>query len=138
MAQRNDKPDARIVLFDGVCNLCHRSVRFIIKRDTEDRFRFASIQSEVGERLLSVDGLDGDLSTFYVIEPGGEVLTKSDAWLSIITALRAPWPVLGVLRLVPRALRDVMYDFIGRHRYEWFGRKDSCPLPDPALAHRFL
>jgi len=128
----------RIILFDGVCNLCNGVVRFIIDHDPAGCFRFASIQSETGRTLMASRGLTpGDLSTFVLLD-GSETLVRSDAALRIAGRLSRPWPVLAVLRIVPRPLRDWMYGLIGRNRYRLFGRSDQCRVPTPAEVARFL
>lgn len=130
-----------LVLFDGVCNLCHASVRFIIARDPRDRFRFGALQGDAARGELARRDMTTDttteMTTFYVVQ-GEQVLEKSDAWLAVVKQLQNPWPILAVCRVIPRGIRDRIYDFIGANRYRWFGRKDSCPLPDPDLAHKFL
>lgn len=126
-----------IVLFDGVCNLCGASVRFIIARDRHDRFRFAALQSATGRSIAAEFGISGDLSTFFLIE-GGRAYERSDAWLRILRNLGGPWSALNVFIIVPRPIRDWFYDFVGRNRYRWFGKTDYCPTPDPGLQHKFL
>ena len=124
----------RIVLFDGVCNLCNGAVRFILARDPEARFRFASLQSDVARRLLN--GAP-PAETMVLIE-AGKVHTKSDAALRIARQLHAPWPLLYGFVAIPRSLRDAVYDWVARHRYAWFGKRDVCMLPTPQMRGRFL
>lgn len=127
-----------IVLFDGVCNLCEGVVRFAIRRDREGVFHFAPLQSEAGERLLEEHGLETlELSTFVVIEADRHWL-RSDAALELVRRLPAPWRWLAWLSLLPRALRDPVYEFVARNRYRWFGRKDACMVPSAEVAKRFL
>jgi predicted DCC family thiol-disulfide oxidoreductase YuxK len=123
-----------VVLFDGVCNLCTASVQFVIARDSRKRFRFASLQSPAAERLL---GRREDLESMVLME-GGRTYRKSGAALRIARRLDGLWPLLSIFLLVPRPLRDAIYDWIGRRRYRMFGRRDSCWLPGPDLAARFL
>ena len=123
-----------VVLFDGVCNLCTASVQFVIARDSRKRFRFASLQSPAAERLL---GRREDLESMVLME-GGRTYRKSGAALRIARRLDGLWPLLSVFLLVPRPLRDAIYDWIGRRRYRMFGRRDSCWVPGPDLAARFL
>ena len=127
-----------LLLFDGVCNLCHGAVRFIIARDPKKLFRFASLQSDYGRELVRKHGLPEDVRTMILVDPDGRVSTRSTAALRVATKLGALWPLMGALLVVPRFLRDPVYEFIARNRYSWFGKKDSCPLPDPSLADRFL
>ena len=127
-----------LLLFDGVCNLCHWGVRFIIKRDTRARFRFASLQSDFGLEIIRREGLPEDVMTMVLVEPGGRVSSRSTGAIRVAMWLGGLWPLLGALLVVPRFLRDPLYELIARNRYRWFGQKDACPLPDPALADRFL
>jgi predicted DCC family thiol-disulfide oxidoreductase YuxK len=124
----------KVVLFDGVCNLCNGAVRFIIARDPAACFRFASLQSGVGRRLLKDDGPP---ETIVLLEEG-KMYSKSTAALRIARGLRLPWPLLYAFIVVPRPLRDFVYDWVARHRYRWFGKLDTCLLPTPALRNRFL
>ena len=127
-----------VLLFDGVCNLCHGAVRFVLDHDREARFRFAPLQSEVGRALLARFELDpAALDTIVLIDEAGAHL-RSDAALRIARRLGAPWSWLGPLAAIPRPLRDAVYDFIARRRYRWFGRKDVCPIPRPEWRERFL
>jgi len=131
-------PDQAIVLFDGVCNLCRGSVRFVLSRDPRRRFRFASLQSASARALLARHGLSPDALSSIVLLEGGRAYTRSAALLRIVRRLRPPWPLLYVAVLVPRPLRDALYDFVAGRRLRWFGRRDACSLPDPAARERFL
>ncbi|MCC6808738.1 MAG: thiol-disulfide oxidoreductase DCC family protein [Deltaproteobacteria bacterium] len=124
-----------IVLFDGVCNLCNASVNFIIDRDRDGYFRFAALQSETAKALGET--FSGDPESVVLIE-GGKRYAHSTAALRIARKLRGAWPLFYAFIVVPRPLRDVVYRFIARHRYRWFGRKDACRLPSPELKARFL
>ncbi|MCI0573316.1 MAG: thiol-disulfide oxidoreductase DCC family protein [Myxococcaceae bacterium] len=134
-----EEPAGRVVLFDGVCNLCNGAVNFIIDRDPEARFRFASLQSPVGATLLERHGLkvQAEPESMVLLE-GGHLYVRSTAALRIARHLRGAWRLLYVLLLVPRPLRDAAYRFIARHRYRWFGRTEACRVPTPALRARFL
>ena len=123
-----------VVLFDGVCNLCNASVRFILARDPGGRFRFASLQSQAARRLLG-DRFTGES---IVLLEAGKIYTKSRAALRIARGLRFPWPMLYAFAAVPRPVRDAIYEWVARHRYAWFGKRDSCMLPTPGLRGRFL
>lgn len=131
------EPGRALILFDGVCNMCNASVRFVVARDSDDRFRFAPLQSDVGKEVMEAYGLRDDLSTFFLID-AGRVFEKSDAWMRIIRMLGWPWRILSWLAVIPRPVRDAVYDFIGRRRYEWFGKRDQCPAPDPRWRGKFL
>jgi predicted DCC family thiol-disulfide oxidoreductase YuxK len=127
-----------VLLFDGVCNLCHGVVRFILDHDRDARFRFAPLQSEVGRALLTRFALDPDALDAVVLIDEAGAHVRSDAALRVARALGPPWNCLGPLAVIPRALRDAVYDFIARRRYRWFGKKDACPLPRPEWRERFL
>ena len=135
-----DAPAGPVVLFDGVCNLCSAWVRFVVDRDPAGRFRFASLQSPLGRRLLGVHGLavpEGDPSSIVLLE-GGRVYQQSSAVLRVWAQLASPLRWLSVLRLVPRPLRDLVYRFVARNRYRWFGKAEACLVPTPELRARFL
>ena len=124
------------MLFDGVCNLCNASINFVIDRDAEAVFRFAPLQSDVGRALVSGCEVKGEDS--IVLVEDGRCYVRSDAALRIARRLDGAWRLLGVLRVVPRPLRDAAYRIIARNRYRWFGRQESCRLPTPDLRARFL
>jgi predicted DCC family thiol-disulfide oxidoreductase YuxK len=126
--------DQSIVLFDGVCNLCNGLVQFILPRDPAGRFRFASLQSDAARRLLKGDA---PVETIVLIEEG-KTYVKSAAALRIARRLRFPWPLLYALTVVPRGLRDIVYDWVARHRYVWFGKRDVCMVPSPQWRGRFM
>lgn len=132
------EPGGAVVLFDGVCNLCNASVQFILRRDPEGRFRFASLQSEAGRELMRARGMDPDLLSSVVLVEGGRAFTRSDAALRIARGLGGGWPLLGALRVVPRPVRDRVYEWVAANRYRWFGKRDSCMLPAPEHRGRFL
>ncbi len=129
-----------IVLFDGVCNLCSGTVRFIAPRDRDAYFRFASIQSEAGAELMREHGLkvpEGDPTSIVVIDDAGPH-QRSDAALRIVKHLKMPWKLLYAAVVVPRFVRDAVYDLVARNRYRVFGKKDVCMVPTPELRARFL
>ena len=127
-----------IVLFDGVCNLCNGSVQFLLRRDRRRRFRFAALQSAAGRALLERHGLPTETLETIVVLEGGRARVRSDAALHLARRLPWPWPVLAAFWILPRPLRDALYGFVARHRYRWFGRTESCMLPTPDVADRFL
>ncbi len=127
-----------LVLFDGVCNLCNRSVQFIIERDPDARFRFASLQSPLGEKLRAKLGIDPQAVDSVILVEGDRWSKESDAALRIARELRGAWKALALLRVIPRPLRDAGYRLIARNRYRWFGRQETCWLPTPELRERFL
>lgn len=135
---RRSLPERRVVLFDGLCNFCAGSVRFIIRRDPNKRFAFAALQSATGRKFLESCGLPLDsLSTFVLIE-GGRTYTRSDAAVRIARHLGGLWTILSLLRFIPRPLRNGVYDWIAHRRYRWFGRRDACLVPTPEEKERFL
>jgi len=127
-----------LVLYDGQCGLCNHSVQLIIRHDRRGRFRFAALQSDAGQALLARHGLAADVIDTVVLVDGGRAFTRSRAALRIAGGMDAPWPLLRAFAIVPRPLADVVYDFVARNRYRWFGRSDACMLPPPEVRARFL
>jgi predicted DCC family thiol-disulfide oxidoreductase YuxK len=140
MPALNDVTDSRpIILFDGVCNLCQRSVQFVIRNDSGGIFRFASLQSEAA--MLVLEGLEysGDRLDSVLLIVDGCLYTKSRAALQIAKRLDGLWPTFFYLFFwVPALLADWVYTFIGNRRYRWFGRKEECWIPDRDLSDRFI
>jgi predicted DCC family thiol-disulfide oxidoreductase YuxK len=129
---------APVMLFDGVCNLCSGWVRFAIDRDPEARLRFAAVQSPLGQAFLARHGLPLDVyDSFYFVEDG-VAYEKSAAWFRMVRHLRWPWPWFRADAIVPRGLRDVVYDLVARNRYRWFGRQEVCMVPTPDIGARFI
>ncbi|WP_395090970.1 thiol-disulfide oxidoreductase DCC family protein [Armatimonas sp.] len=127
-----------IVLFDGVCNLCDKSVRFIFCHDPSGYFKFAPLQSQTAQKLLADAGASApDLNSILLIEDG-KVYSHSTAALRIARRLKAPFPLLWAGMILPRPLRDIVYKVIAKNRYKWFGQKESCELPPKDLRERFL
>lgn len=127
-----------IILFDGVCNLCNNSVQFILKRDKKRKFKFGSLQGEAGQALLKKFNLpQEDFHTFVLIE-GDRVYTRSTAALRIARHLQRGWNLLYGLIVVPKFLRDAIYNWVSGNRYKWFGKRDSCRLPSPEEKALFL
>ncbi len=128
-----------IILFDGVCNLCNGAVLFIIKRDRDDVFRFVSLQSELGKEIIRYIGVDISKTDSIVwYKPGEAYYYKSDAALMIINHFGGIWSLLNVFKIIPASLRNLLYDFIAKNRYNWFGKKESCMIPTPELQQKFL
>jgi len=129
----------KIILFDGVCNLCNNSVQFVIKRDKYDTFRFSALQSTSGQELVKQRGINTEeIDSIILIEPQIAYYTKSDAVLKIAKSLSGGWPLLGIFLGIPKGMRDWVYDQVARNRYRWFGRKDSCMIPTEELKGKFL
>ncbi|MBA2671698.1 MAG: DUF393 domain-containing protein [Gemmatimonadetes bacterium] len=137
-AGRISEPEA-VVLFDGVCNLCNASVLFVIDRDPTGYFRFAPLQSREAQRRLDQLGCGaaGDLSSIVLLE-GGRCYRRSSAALRIARRLRGLWPLLYGFSVVPAPVRDLVYAWIARNRYRWFGQAAECRIPSPELRSRFL
>lgn len=129
----------KIILFDGVCNLCNRSVIFILKQERRPVFRFASIQSEAGQELLKRHGLPADYAQAVLLIDSGNIFFGSTAALKIGQTLKLPWSLLAVAGLiVPKLIRDWVYRQIAKHRYQWFGKREACLVPTQHLKARFL
>ena len=127
-----------IILFDGVCNLCNGAVNFVISRDRKNHFCFASLQSAKGQQLMEQHLLSAnDVNSFVLIE-NGHSFTRSTGALRVSRKLDGAWPVLYVFMVVPKFIRDRVYNLIAKYRYQWFGKKDSCMVPTPELRARFL
>lgn len=127
-----------LILFDGVCNLCHGGVQFILRHDVRERFHFAALQSKTGRRVLLEAGLDPDELSTFVLRDADGIHVRSTAALRIARRLRFPWPLAVVFFIVPRPVRDAVYRWVARNRYRWFGKKDECWLPTPDIQKRFL
>jgi predicted DCC family thiol-disulfide oxidoreductase YuxK len=130
--------DGPIVLYDGVCGLCDRSVQLILRNDRRGRFRFAALQSETGRALLERFGLPPEALDSVVLVEGGHAWRKSRAALRIARRMDAPWPLLWPLVIVPAAVADFFYDLLAKNRYRIFGKLDACMIPPPEVRARFL
>jgi len=131
--------DKKIILFDGVCNLCDSLVRYIISRDKNDVFRFVSIQSELGNRIMKHIGLDSKtLDTIVLYEPRLAYYTKSNAVMEIAKHLGGPASLLSAFWFIPKFLRDPIYEFVAKNRYKWYGKKTECMVPSERLKKKFL
>lgn len=130
--------EERIILFDGVCNFCNGAVNFVIKRDKKGLVKFAPLQTEHGRQLLEKYNLPQlDMQSFVFIE-NGKVYLRSTAALKVCRHLNALWPLCYGFIIVPRFIRDGLYNWIAKNRYKWFGQKDSCMIPSPSIRARFL
>ena len=128
----------RILLFDGVCNLCNSIVQFTIKRDPKGKFKFASLQSESGQSLLKQFGLSLNDFDSFVFITDDKYFTKSSAGLHVLKELEGIWKVFYVFIIFPRPLRDFVYNLIAKTRYKVFGKMDTCMIPTPDIIQRFL
>ncbi|MCD9023337.1 thiol-disulfide oxidoreductase DCC family protein [Cohnella silvisoli] len=138
MFKRGSAEEPMIVLIDGQCNLCQSITKFIIKRDPNAKFRFASLQSERGRKLLLKGNLSVDKLDTFVLIDSGRYYTKSTAALRLLRKLGGVWSLFYVLRVIPSFVRNRVYDWIARKRYLWFGYNDSCLLPTEDTRKRFL
>ena len=127
-----------IVLFDGVCNLCNSSVQFLIRHDQKNTLRFASLQSEAGQTLLQKFNLPTNVFNSFVLVEDEKVYLRSSAALKVASYLGGFWKILQILWIVPRFVRDGVYNLIAKNRYRWFGKKTECMIPTPELKARFL
>ena len=128
----------RIILFDGVCNFCNSSVQLILKNDSKQHFTFASLQSEAGQTLLNHFNLpDTEFDSIIYIEHHC-VYEKSSAALRIARCMDWPWKLILIGMVIPRFLRDLLYSWVAKNRYRWFGQKDQCMIPSPAQRARFI
>lgn len=130
--------DHPIILFDGICNLCNNAVQFVLKHDKKKLFRFASLQSDFGKSILIKYGLPTDNFNSFVLILNGKAYTKSTAALSVAKMLSGPIKLLYGFIVVPAFIRNGVYNVIANNRYKWFGKKESCMLPSPDVAARFL
>ena len=127
----------KIVLFDGVCNLCNSSVQFIIEKDIENQFQFASLQSEFGQEFLKKHSLNTQKFDSIILVDGNQYFTQSSAALKIGEHLKGfKW--LKIFWVVPKFIRDFVYSIISKNRYKWFGKQENCWLPTPELKEKFL
>lgn len=133
-----DLPEGKgLILFDGYCNLCNGAVQFIIKRDSKEHFRFSSLSWAPAQNLLAKHPKYAETDSILLYE-NEELYQKSTAALKIAGKLKGLWPVLKIFFVIPRFLRDPVYDFIARNRYKWFGKKDTCMMPEKKVDHLFL
>jgi predicted DCC family thiol-disulfide oxidoreductase YuxK len=132
-AQPND-----VVIFDGVCNLCAHSVKFILDHEADRTLRFTPLQSPAGARLLRELGFDPDDAKTFVLVAAGKAYVKSEAAIRVSRHFRGGWRLLGAIRFIPRAIRDWAYDRVAGNRYRWFGRSETCMVPTPELRSRFM
>ena len=130
--------DKKIILFDGVCNLCEASVQFIIKHDKKDIFRVVALQSELGQSILKHIGISQNLDSIVVYVPGVAYYLKSNAAIEIANLL-GNWFSFGLyLKIIPQFLRNPIYEYVAKNRYKWYGKKESCLMPTPELSKKFL
>lgn len=130
--------DHAVLLFDGVCNLCNGFVNFVIDHDPDAYFKLGALQSDAAAPYLRTYGVDPEALDSVVLIEGGRLYRKSTAALRVARRLPAPYALLYAFIVVPRPLRDVVYDWIASNRYDWFGTRDACRMPTPELDTHFL
>ncbi len=128
----------KIVLFDGVCNLCNATVNFVIKRDIKDRFRFVALQSDLGKELVLKNKIDPIQTDSIILIDGDRCFIKSTAALHISKSLSGAYPLLYGFMIIPSFIRNWVYDIVARNRYKWFGKEDNCMIPSKDLKDKFL
>jgi predicted DCC family thiol-disulfide oxidoreductase YuxK len=126
-----------IFLYDGLCVLCSRSVRLVLRHEQDAAIRFVAIQWDEGRTLAAAHGVDPDCPDTFLFVEHGKALRKSDGVIALLARLRSPRSLARVLRLCPRSARDWLYDCIARNRYRLFGKRDACMAPAPELRGRF-
>lgn len=136
-ARQIDLENKKIILFDGVCNLCNNSVNFLIRRDIKSIFLFAPLQSNFGEVLTAKMNIPQKIDSIILISEN-KYYIKSDAVIEIIKQLKWYWRMFIIIKILPLKFRDFLYDFIANSRYKWFGKRDSCMIPDGNVKSRFL
>lgn len=131
--------DKKIILFDGVCNLCNDSVLKVIKHDKNNVFMFTSLQSDMGKQIIDHIKVDtSKIDSIILYEPGISYDVKSTAALKIMKEFRGVWSLSQLFWIFPETFRNIVYDYIAKNRYKWFGKKESCMIPTPELKNKFL
>ena len=129
----------KLILFDGVCNLCNNAVLKIIRQDKNDIFLFTSIQSNVGKNIINELGIDiSKIDSIVLYIPGGNYFIKSEAVFKIANEFKGAWKIIQIFRIFPDFLNNLFYDFVARNRYRWFGKKEECMIPSEKLYSKFL
>ncbi|HKP32779.1 MAG TPA: thiol-disulfide oxidoreductase DCC family protein [Chitinophagaceae bacterium] len=127
----------KIILFDGVCNLCNKSVQFVIRRDKEKKFKFASLQSQFGQKVLEQFNLPKNKFNSFILLDSDRIYTRSTGALRMLSQLKG-WKWAGYLNIIPSFIRDGVYNLVSKYRYNWFGKRDACMIPTPELKDRFI
>jgi len=129
----------KIILFDGVCNLCDSSIQFIIKHDKNDLFRFVALQSDLGQEITKYIGVDiTKTDSIILYEPGKAYYYKAEAALKIAKELGGIYRAISWFSILPKSISNIVYDYIAKNRYKWYGKKDVCMIPTPELKAKFL
>ena len=130
--------DKKIILFDGVCNYCNDKVTFIIKNDSKDVFRFVALQSETGQKIITYLGIDKTVDSIVLYEPGYAYFIKSEAVFRIIKDLSSSVKLLLLFNFIPTSIKNLLYDFIAKNRYKWYGTNEQCVLPSEDITGKFI
>ncbi len=138
MHAMQDKNSKIIILFDGMCNLCSAGVEFVIRRDHQAVFIFYPLQSETAQKLLEKHSINIIGADTFILIKDNECLFRSDAALEVLRHLSGIWPMFSCFKILPRSIRDSVYSFIARHRYSWFGHRQTCKHPQNKSKKRFL
>lgn len=138
MEKSNQARQPAILLFDGVCNLCNGFVQFVLLRDPTETFKFASLQSDFGRQKMAELGLNPEQLDTVIMVENGKAYTHSDVPLRVVRKMPGLWPLLSIFVIIPKFIRDPIYNWIARNRYRWFGKRKSCMLPRPEWKDRFL
>lgn len=139
MEINNLPKDKKIILFDGVCNLCDSTVQFIIKHDKKDVFRFVALQSDLGQEIIKYIGIDTSKTDSIILyEPGQAYYYKAEAALKIAGELGGTYSLMGAFSILPKWLNNKVYEYVARNRYKWYGKKEECMIPTPEMKSKFL
>ena len=131
--------DKKIILFDGVCNLCDSTVQYLIKRDDKDAFRFVALQSELGQEIINHIGIDTTQTDSIILwQPGKAYYYKAEAAIKIASALGGIYKLMNIFSILPKSLNNNVYDYVAKNRYKWYGKKDECMIPTPEMKAKFL
>lgn len=132
-------PNKKLILFDGICNLCNASIQYVIKHDKKNVFMFTALQSEAGQQIIKKYNIDTNkVDSVLLYTPKNGIDSKSTAALKIANDLGFPQSIMTVFFIIPPFIRNWVYDYIAKHRYKWHGKKESCMIPSPELKSRFL
>ncbi|MDQ0638080.1 putative DCC family thiol-disulfide oxidoreductase YuxK [Pedobacter sp. W3I1] len=130
--------DQPVIFFDGVCNLCNASVQFVIAHDRKDQFKFTALQGDYAREVLPKFNADSEKLNTILLLKDGKIYTKSSAALRVARKLNGLIPLLYAFLLVPKFIRDWVYDIIAKNRYQWWGKQESCWVPTPELKSKFI
>jgi predicted DCC family thiol-disulfide oxidoreductase YuxK len=134
----NDLENKGVILFDGVCNFCNSTINLVMEKDSRNYFVFAPLQSETGRELLARHQIDPLATDSIVLIENDQAYTKSTAALRIAKRLKGAYPLLYGAIIIPPFLRNIIYDYVARNRYKWFGKKDACMIPTPEMRAKFI